>query len=151
MIMDSYEQYEQDCARIRKDNEIILANFRKWLSDKELSSKTIESHLENIDFYINEYLLYEEATDASEGLYQVDLFLGFWFIKKAMWASKSSIKSNATSIKKFYEFMLEKGNIDEEGFIELKEEIKTNMQDWLDTMDRYDDPEIEDMEEVWDL
>jgi len=149
--MDSYEQYEQDCARIRKDNEIILANFRKWLSDKELSSKTIESHLENIDFYINEYLLYEEATDASEGLYQVDLFLGFWFIKKAMWASKSSIKSNATSIKKFYEFMLEKGNIDEEGFIELKEEIKTNMQDWLDTMDRYDDPEIEDMEEVWDL
>ena len=149
--MDSYEQYEQDCARIRKDNEIILANFRKWLSDKELSSKTIESHLENIDFYINEFLLYEEATDASEGLYQVDLFLGFWFIKKAMWASKSSIKSNATSIKKFYEFMLEKGNIDEEGFIELKEEIKTNMQDWLDTMDRYDDPEIEDMEDVWDL
>ena len=53
--MDSYEQYEQDCARIRKDNEIILANFRKWLSDKELSSKTIESHLENIDFYINEF------------------------------------------------------------------------------------------------
>jgi site-specific recombinase XerD len=151
MIMDSYEQYEQDCARIRKDNEIILADFRKWLSDKELSSKTIESHLENIDFYINEFLLYEEATDASEGLYQVDLFLGFWFIKKAMWASKSSIKSNATSIKKFYEFMLEKGSIDEEGFIELKEEIKTNMQDWLDTMDRYDDPEIEDIEEVWGL
>ena len=149
--MDSYEQYEQDCARIRKDNEIILADFRKWLSDKELSSKTIESHLENIDFYINEFLLYEEATDASEGLYQVDLFLGFWFIKKAMWASKSSIKSNASSIKKFYEFMLEKGNIDEEGFIELKEEIKTNMQEWLDTIDRYDDPEIEDMEEVWGL
>jgi hypothetical protein len=24
-------------------------------------------------------------------------------------------------------------------------------QDWLDTMDRYDDPAIEDMEEVWGL
>jgi site-specific recombinase XerD len=151
MIMDSYEQYEQDCARIRKDNEIILADFRKWLSAKELSSKTIESHLENIDFYINEFLLYEEATDASEGVCQIDLFLGFWFIKKAMWASKNSIKSNASSIKKFYEFMLENDQIDEEKYNELKEEIKTNMQDWLDTMDRYDDPEIEDMEEIWGL
>ena len=70
--------------------------------------------------------------------------MGFWFIKKAMWASKPSIKSNATSIKKFYEFMLEKGNIDKEDYIDLKEEIKNKMQEWLDTMDRYDDPEIED-------
>jgi len=68
-----------------------------------------------------------------------------------MWASKSSIKSNATSIKKFYEFMLEKGNIDEEAYKELKEEVKYNTQEWLDTMDRYDDPDIEDMEEVWGL
>jgi len=67
------------------------------------------------------------------------------------WASKSSIKSNAMSIKKFYEFMLEKENIDEEAYIELKENIKINMQEWLDTMDRYDDPEIKDMEEVWGL
>jgi hypothetical protein len=102
-----------------------------------------------VEFYINEHLLYEEATDASDGVYKIDFFLGFWFIKKAMWASKSSIKSNVTSIKKFYEFMLEKGNIDEEPYNELKEEIKTNMQEWLDTMERYDDPEIEDAEEVW--
>ena len=149
--MDCYEQYEQDCAKVRKDNEILLDDFSKWLADKGLASKTIDRHCYNVDFYINEFLLYEEATDASEGIYEIDLFLGFWFIKKAMWASKSSIKSNATSIKKFYEFMLEKGNIDEEDFVELKEEIKNNMQEWLDTMDRYDDPEIEDMEEVWDL
>ena len=149
--MDSYEQYEQDCARIRQDNEKILGDFSKWLSDKGLSPKTIANHHDNVEFYTNEFLLYEEATDASDGVYQIDYFLGFWFIKKTMWASKSSIKSNATSIKKFYEFMLEKGNIDEEAYNELKEEIKTNMQEWLDTMDRYDDPEIEDMEEVWDF
>ena len=149
--MDSYEQYEQECAKIRKDNQVLLDGFSKWLADKGLSQKTIDKHYYNVDFYINEFLLYEEAIDASEGIYEIDLFLGFWFIKKAMWASKSSIKSNATSIKQFYEFMLEKGNIDEEDYIELKEEIKNNMQEWLDTMDRYDDPEIEDMEEVWDL
>jgi len=149
--MDSYEQYEKDCAKIRQDNEKILDDFSQWLSDKGLTPKTIAKHCFNVEFYINEFLLYEEATEASEGAHRIDLFLGFWFIKKAMWASKASIKNNATSIKKFYEFMLQKGNIDEEAYIDLKEEIKTKMQEWLDTMDRYDDPEIEDMEEVWGL
>ena len=149
--MDSYEQYEQDCVRIREDNEKILAEFEKWLSDKELLPKTIANHCNNIDFYINEFLLYEEAIEASDGLYEIGYFLGFWFIKKAMWASKSTIKGNATSIKKFYEFMLDKGKIDKEDYIELKEVIKNNIQEWLDTMDRYDDPDIEDMEEVWEL
>jgi len=149
--MDSYEQYEKDCERIRKDNEKILSEFEKWLSDKDLSKKTIANHCNNVDFYINEFLLYEEAIEASDGIYEIGYFLGFWFIKKAMWASKSTIKGNATSIKKFYEFMLDKGKIDKEDYIELKEVIKNNMQEWLDTMDRYDDPEIEDMEEVWDL
>ena len=32
------------------------------------------------------------------------MFLGFWFIRKAMWASQSSIKGNATSLKKLYTF-----------------------------------------------
>ena len=149
--MDSYEQYEKDCERIRKDNEKILSEFEKWLSDKDLSKKTIANHCNNVDFYINEFLLYEEAIEASDGIYEIGYFLGFWFIKKAMWASKSTIKGNATSIKKFYEFMLDKGKIDKEDYIELKEVIKNNIQEWLDTMDRYDDPEIEDMEEVWDL
>ena len=149
--MDSYEQYEQDCEKIREVNEKIMDGFSKWLSDKGLSPKTISSHCNNVDFYINTFLLHEEATDATDGVYEIDLFLGFWFIKKAMWASKSSIKSNATSIRKFYEYMLEKGMIDEEDYNDLKGKIKNNMQEWLETMDRYDDPEIEDMEEVWDL
>jgi hypothetical protein len=37
------------------------------------------------------------------------MFLGYWFIKKAMWAKQSAIKSNAASLKKFYTFMHEKG------------------------------------------
>jgi len=149
--MDSYKQYEQDCERIRKDNEKIINDFESWLSDKDLSKKTIANHCNNLDFYINEFLLYEEAIEASDGIYEIGYFLGFWFIKKAMWASKSTIKNNATSIKKFYEFMLEKKKIDKEDYIELKEVIKNNMQEWLDTIERYDDPEIEDMEEVWEL
>jgi len=54
------------------------------------------------------------------------MFLGYWFIKKAMWASQASIKSNAASLKKFYAFLLEKGLVEQEDLIELEETIKTN-------------------------
>jgi len=111
-----------------------------------LSRKTINSHVSNIDFYINEFLLYEEATEAKDGAGSVNMFLGYWFIKKAMWASQSSIKSNATSLKKFYTFMHEKGLIDKQDLSDLKETIKEEMPGWLATLERYDDPSIE---EVW--
>ena len=66
-----------------------------------------------------------------------------------MWASKSSIKGNATSLKKFYTFLLEKGLIEKDDLQELKEIIKEKMDEWLATLERYDDPEIEDMDDVW--
>ncbi len=146
MEMDDYEKYEEDCKKIRKDNESLLNEFEVWLKSSGLSEKTINNHLSNIDFYVNEYLLYEDATEAKDGVDAVGMFLGYWFIKKAMWASKSSIKGYATSLKKFYAFMHEKGLIDKEDLTDLKQTIKEDMPEWLATLDRYDDPSVED---VW--
>lgn len=74
------------------------------------------------------------------------MFLGYWFIRKAMWASPSSIKGSAASLKKFYAFLQEKGLIDIDDLDDLKETIKEDMPEWLATLKRYDDPLIED---VW--
>ncbi len=144
-----YEKYKRECKRIRKENEKLISEFGKWLSDKNLSSKTVEKHTTNVAFYINEFLLYEDAVEAKDGVDRIGMFLGYWFIRKAMWASKTSIKENATSLKKFYQFMCEQGKISEEDFSILKESIKEEMPEWLATMSRYDDPNIDDMEEVW--
>lgn len=144
-----YEKYEKECKRIRKENEKLISDFEKWLSAKALSSKTIEKHASNVDFYVNEFLLYEDAVEAKDGANEIGMFLGYWFIKKAMWANTTAIKENAASLKKFYHFMCEHGKISEEDFSALKESIKEDMPEWLATMARYDDPDIEDMEEVW--
>ena len=85
--MGDYEKYEADCRKIRKSNEKLLLEFEKWLKLLGLSEKTITNHRSNIDFYINEYLLYEDATEAKDGIHSVSMFLGYWFIKKAMWTS----------------------------------------------------------------
>ncbi len=148
-MSDDFEAYEEACNKIRNSNKKLLAQFEEWLSKKNLAQKTINNHIENIDFYINEFLLYEDVREPEEGVYSVNMFPGYWFIKKAMWASESSIKSNAGSLKMFYTFMWEIGQIEKEDLEELKATIKKNMDEWIATLRRYDDPSITDMEEVW--
>lgn len=146
--MDDYEKYENECKTIREANKLLLRDFEAWLKSSGLSKKVTESHLLNIDFYVNEYLLYEEATEAKEGVDAVDMFLGYWFIKKSMWASQASIKGNAASLKKFYAFMHEKGLIDTDDLADVKDTIKEGMPEWLATLKRYDDPSVDD---VWQM
>lgn len=147
--MNDYEKYEDDCRKIRKTNEELLSEFKAWLEKSGLSKNTVAKHYFNMDFYLNGYLLYyDDPTEAKDGIYGVSTFLGYWFIRKAMWATPASIKSNATSLKKFYTFLLEKGLIDKEDLSELKHIIKQEMPDWQATLKRYDDPTIE-IEDVW--
>ena len=146
-----YEKYEMDCKKIRKENALLLDGFVSWLLKKGLKEKTISKHVSNIDFYINEFLLYEDAIKAKDGAYEVGMCLGYWFIRKAMWSSPAQIKSNAASLKKFYTFMHENGKVKKKDLDELKDRIKYEMPEWIATMKRYDDPSITDMEEVWGL
>jgi len=150
MVTD-YEKYEAECNRIREANERLLVDFADWLRASGLADSTIRGHTENIDFYINEFLLYEDTLEPQEAIFEVSMFLGYWFIKKAMWASAASIKSNAASLKKFYTFLHERGLVEEEDLEALKATIKEEMPEWLATLDRYDDPSITDMEDVWGL
>jgi site-specific recombinase XerD len=145
--MDDYEKYEKACNKIKKDNERLLHEFAAWLKSSKISDKTINKHRSNIDFYINEFLLYQDAIKAKDGVDSVDMFLGYWFIKKAMWANESEIKGNAGSLKKFYTFMFEKGLINKEQLADLKDTIKNNQPKWLETMQRYADLSIEN---VWE-
>ena len=150
-MTDNYEKYEKACKRIRKENDNILDEFKEYLIQKGLKLKTANSHVSNVDFYINEFLLYEDATKAKDGIDKIGMFLGYWFIKKATWSSPAQIKSNAASLKKFYTFMNEKGRVKKEDLDDLKERIKEDMPEWIATMKRYDNQSITNMAEVWGL
>ena len=136
--MDAYKKYEEDCKKIKEANEGLLTGFETWLISFGLAPKTIVQHISNIDFFINEYLLYEDAIEAIEGAHRVSMYLGNWFISKAMWASPSSIRSHAASIKKFYAFMLTKGLMTQQALDILAQTIKEDMPTWLAQMKRYD-------------
>jgi site-specific recombinase XerD len=146
--MSEYDEYERECNSIREENKALLDDFESWILGNGLSKSTAKKHRENIDFYINDFLLYEGPKHASDGVDEVGMFLGYWFVRKAMWANAASVKANAASIKKFYDFMLERGEVDPEAVKGMKERIKEDLPEWVATMERYDDPSI-DPEDVW--
>ena len=74
--MNDYEKYEDDCKIIRATNKKLLGEFETWLKSAGLSENTISKHLSNIDFYINEYLLYEDAIEAKDGIQGVSAYSG---------------------------------------------------------------------------
>ncbi len=127
-----------DVEKVVKENQKYLNVFEKWLKEKKLSDKTIRGHLSNSDFYINDYLAYRNGETLEAGCTEIDDFISYFFIHKCMWSSVSSIKTTVASIKKFYSCMLEKGYICDESYQFLMDEIKENMDVWIEKMEEYD-------------
>jgi hypothetical protein len=67
------------------------------------------------------------------------MYLGYWFVKKAVWSSAANVKGSATSLTKFYTFLLEKKLIEAEVLLDLKATIKEEMADWLEQVEHFDD------------
>lgn len=142
-----WEEYEKKCDEIRKENKRYLDIFMEDI--KGLSPKTVRSHLNNVDFYINNYLLREDALSMEQGVTHVDSFLGYYFIRKCMWSTPSTIKSTAASIKKFYKSMMEHGFIKKEYYKHLCSVIKENMEFWQEDCAAYNDPDADYPFDIW--
>lgn len=139
--MFDYEEYERECDKIRQTNEELLVLFEEELQNSGLSAKTVRRHLSNADFYINEYLLREEPRPMEDGITELDMFLGFFFIRKCMWSTPGTIKSTAASIKKFYKCMMNHGKISKDDYVYLCDDIKENMEQWQTDCAVYNDPD----------
>ena len=101
----NYDDYSKACDKIRAKNSEYLNLFEQVLVDDGLKDSTIKRHLSTIDFYINDFLLYEEPLTMDYGIGKIDSFLGDFFIRKCMWSTPGNIKSTAASIKRFYKCM----------------------------------------------
>lgn len=137
--MTKLDEREKQLKENTKRNEDYLKMFEKSLEEKQLTAKTIRKHISNIDFYLNDYLTYyDEIIKMEDGTQHTRSFLGDWFIRKAMWASKSSIKEMASSLKKFYEYMSALGFVKISDYQEMCYEIKDNMDLYLENLEDYD-------------
>jgi hypothetical protein len=132
-----YQAYEADCERIRESNRQVLADFETWLRAQGLGDATVRKHRQNVELYIDHFLLYEDATEPQDGAYRVDMFLGSWFIRKAPSVSEGAVKASATALKKFYKFLHAQGRVSAAAVEGLERTMKRGMPKWLARARRY--------------
>lgn len=138
---DSNIDYEKKFEDNRKRNDVLLNEFFDWLTGAGLTDKTAKTHLNNVGFYVHNFLTYDWITPAEEGYLKIDDFLSYWFPRKAMWSTEYSVKSNITSLKKFYLFLTGKGLLNESDYIYLLDIIKRKKEYWIDNINRYNNEE----------
>ena len=136
---DGYD-YDRQCDLMRERNERFLALFESDMRAAGLAESTIRKHLDNVDFYLNVYLLHYDVHEMEYGCHDIDGFLGDFFIRKCMWSTPGTIKTNATSIKKFYKCMRDNGLVDATAYGELVRTVKENMADWQADCAAFNDP-----------
>lgn len=141
-LVEEIDEYEEECEKIIDENQKYLEMFADYLEGEGLADKTIKRHLKHVEFYINEFLCDYEPHSLDAGCYQVDAFLGDWFIRKAMWSSVETIKENCASLKKFYKLMLENDVISKDDYKELTRQIKENKEVWLENVETYNNGDM---------
>ena len=132
------EEYEQKVEQNQKRNKKYIKEFTEWLNEKGLSKKTIRKHLDNVKLYINEYLNYYDVIKVEDGIEEVDDFLEGWFIEKCLFATKTSLKETAASLKNFYQYMSEYNYVKKEDYKQLCSIIKDNMDIYLEQLEAFD-------------
>lgn len=129
--MNSREKDEErKFELIWKKNWMLLAEFNDWMLGRGLSKRTSHMHLSNVTMYMQEYLMYDGPLPPANGTIGIGMYLGSWFIRKAPYASPGTVRSNATSIVKFYSFLLEKGLITPGALEQMRESIRLDMRKW---------------------
>ena len=135
---ETFEEYDRACETVRKENEEYLKLFEADLTEKGLSPKTIKNHISNIDLFINDFLLREDAQPIETGIDNLDPFF-YFYIHKCMWSTPASVRSMAAGLKKFYKCMAEHEKIEEDDYVEICEEIKESLPFWVEDCEEFND------------
>ncbi len=133
--MSDTDSYDARVRAIRAYNQPILEDFRSWLEQSGLAKKTVENHVDNIDFFTH-YLVYYDPLkklDEADGS-DVWMFLTDWFPRKALWSSLTSVKSYLASFKKFFQWMGENGRVSPETVADVLTTLKEGRDEFLEAV-----------------
>ncbi len=100
---------------------------------KKLSDKTIQNHVDNVDFYLNFYTVEYLEDSAEEEMHESTRksFMADFFPHKTLWCSMSAIKEMSVSLVKFYKRMNENDLVDDQDFTYFRLEVKESKDEWI--------------------
>lgn len=127
------DDFNEQCKTIDEHNKPIIDGFATWLVDSGLSPKTIRTHVDNIRFFSTFLVSTDEPLKRLDeaGEFDISMFLGFWFHRKAIWSSVESTKSNITSFKKFFKWMRDMEMMSSQGVDGILTTLKEDRDEFL--------------------
>ena len=128
----SYEERERRRKEQLAFNETYLTGFADHLRRKGISEKTVDKHLDNVSLFLNVYLLDEDVPPLPGGCFLMDDYLGRYLIERPAYTSPAMISESATSLKRFYKYMLEEDQIRKEDYGVVLEDIRLGWPMWRD-------------------
>ena len=132
--------YDAWVEEISKANNKIIDEFEQFLKTKKLSKKTINRHIDNVDFFANCYLTsYSYCGTIFDGYKDFGDFFGYWLITKYLGISKSYMTAMITTMKKFYTFLFLEDYIDENSCVEALSTLTYDKEEWLEQLEMFDD------------
>ena len=128
--------FDQRVHAIHGANAPLLAHFQTWLAQSGVTEKTMKNHMDNITFFA-EYLVYYDnplkRLDEADGS-DVSLFLSDWFPRKALWANETNMRAYFASFKKFFRWMETAGYCPSEIVTEILTTLKEDRDLFLDAV-----------------
>lgn len=133
------EDYDSRVKAIQAYNQPILESFESWLVQTGVSAKTGKKQLEDITFF-GEYLVYyDDPLERLDEADEIDVyhFLADWFPRKALWSSPSSVKAYFTSFRKFFSWLGETGRVSDQVVSAVLSTLKEERETFLKAVADY--------------
>ena len=125
------ERYEAESEKVIAANNELLKLFEDDLTSSGVSAKTVRSHIDNAEFFINAYLMMGSVREMTEGPRMAESYLGEFYACHCVWSSPTSVRNTAVSIKRFYKCMADHGKIPRFDYENMCACIKANLDQWI--------------------
>lgn len=122
---DIEDDFDLKCEKEIEKNEQYLKMFKEHLLEEGSAERTIEKYVDDMDTYLNGYLLFREIITAIEGVNLASSFFNSWY-PRFLIPNNDQTNSFKTSLKRFYKWFLAKKLVTEEEYDNLLQTLKAD-------------------------
>lgn len=129
---------EENINNIYAFNQKYINEFEEYLKNNKLKDNTIKKHVENVEFFLNSYLLHEFKYNIFDSIDSLNDFFSYFFIHKYAFSSVANMKEFISSLKHFYKYMYQYKYINSEANDFANFLFKDEKDNWIEKMKEYD-------------
>lgn len=129
---------EDNLNKIFEFNQRYIDKFSDYLKENKLKEKTINKHIDNIVFFLNNYLTREYVYSLFNSADSLNDFFSYFFIHKCTFANVNSMKEFVATFRYFYKYLYENKYINKETYDYTEFLFKEEKENWLEKMKEYD-------------